>query len=526
MDYINPHTVAIFITFLTAIFWWYGYNRTIPYLKFFLPIILLIFIWVYTNGMNFPIISVKSENNETIQRKSPLHWHDSVHYYLGSKYFKELGYTGLYEAIILADSESKNMIFFTKYLKNLSSLPYLITRGQALDRAKDKIKPRFSSDRWQEFSRDVDYIKKLAPIPKNITALVFDAGYNPPPSWTLFAGALANIYPINYSFYGIEAMELLPIIDIILLIITFYILYQTFGVNAFIIFSALFAASIASGYNFNFGCFLRYTWFSCLALAICSLKKEHYMLAGILLTLTALDRVFPVFFIIATSIWLLVRESERNHAWKFITGVALSGTIIVALSVLVYGIESWVDFIVRIGHHNTMIFSNHIGFSRVLFYPEWLQPKWDYMNPIEGSIGFIKWNNKFNQLVHKESLTIIAVSIILICTCLWLSFRVKLLETTMFLGITAIFIIGTMAHYYYNFLPLIFLGVICHKPNIFDKILALGIILWFMFIRFLVFSTNDNFIQSYWISVYILILIMFWILLRIGQYFINRRYAS
>src|SRR5688572_12124010 len=33
------------------------------------------------------------------------HYHDMLHYYLGTKYFAELGYTDLYSAIVLADFE-------------------------------------------------------------------------------------------------------------------------------------------------------------------------------------------------------------------------------------------------------------------------------------------------------------------------------------------------------------------------------------------------------------------------------------
>ncbi len=32
-----------------------------------------------------------------------MHYHEFFHYYLGSKYFAELGYTGLYDCVVVAE---------------------------------------------------------------------------------------------------------------------------------------------------------------------------------------------------------------------------------------------------------------------------------------------------------------------------------------------------------------------------------------------------------------------------------------
>ena len=38
-------------------------------------------------------------------RHEPLHFHEFFHYYLGSKYFNEVGYLGLYDCTALGDLE-------------------------------------------------------------------------------------------------------------------------------------------------------------------------------------------------------------------------------------------------------------------------------------------------------------------------------------------------------------------------------------------------------------------------------------
>ena len=37
--------------------------------------------------------------------KSPIHWHETFHYFMGAKYLPELGYTRIYEATWAAGRE-------------------------------------------------------------------------------------------------------------------------------------------------------------------------------------------------------------------------------------------------------------------------------------------------------------------------------------------------------------------------------------------------------------------------------------
>ena len=40
-----------------------------------------------------------------VRDRSPIHWHESFHYFMGPKYLPELGYTRLYEATWVAGRE-------------------------------------------------------------------------------------------------------------------------------------------------------------------------------------------------------------------------------------------------------------------------------------------------------------------------------------------------------------------------------------------------------------------------------------
>src|SRR5688572_21323074 len=46
--------------------------------------------------------------------------YDLVHYYLNAKYYPELEYTRLYDAVLVADSEESNRLWRAKRLRNLN----------------------------------------------------------------------------------------------------------------------------------------------------------------------------------------------------------------------------------------------------------------------------------------------------------------------------------------------------------------------------------------------------------------------
>ena len=82
-----------------------------------------------------------------------VHLHDVAHYYLGAKYYGQLGNTDLYTAMLRAESERYSDRFTTTEARDLHSYERVHIRS-LLERS-DPVKATFSPERWAEFQRDV-----------------------------------------------------------------------------------------------------------------------------------------------------------------------------------------------------------------------------------------------------------------------------------------------------------------------------------------------------------------------------------
>ena len=66
-----------------------------------------------------------------VEQHRPLQFHEFFHYYVGPKYFAELGYLGLYDCTALADAENRDRGRRQAPNRRLRPLPGRRARGQA-----------------------------------------------------------------------------------------------------------------------------------------------------------------------------------------------------------------------------------------------------------------------------------------------------------------------------------------------------------------------------------------------------------
>jgi hypothetical protein len=117
-----------------------------------------------------------------------LHLHDVAHYYLGSKYFDELGYSDLYVGMLRAESERYTNHFKAVEARDLDS--YEIVDIRRLLARSDAVKSRFTPERWSAFQDDVGFFRDtLGPQWGDVLR---DRGFNPTPVWAWLGGALAS----------------------------------------------------------------------------------------------------------------------------------------------------------------------------------------------------------------------------------------------------------------------------------------------------------------------------------------------
>src|SRR4029077_7111834 len=78
-----------------------------------------------------------------------VHYGEMFHYYLGPKYFDELGYFELYNAVIAADAEQDNALADLPFYTDLTTYQNA-GREAALEHA-NVVKAAFSRERWDAF---------------------------------------------------------------------------------------------------------------------------------------------------------------------------------------------------------------------------------------------------------------------------------------------------------------------------------------------------------------------------------------
>lgn len=276
---------------------------------------------------------------------------DFYHYYLGTKYAPELGYTNLYGATWLADAET--------------GLGYHNPRGELRDLATAELRPvdsianeaarfrgRFDDARWREFVEDVRWFKAQLP-PERWSILLADHGYNGTPAWSfLVGGALTR----HLSVRSPMSRALMLALDPLLLLATVVVVAWAFGVRP----GLLLVIFIGTHYLFSWGhlkgALLRTDFAMCSVLAVCFVKKGRYKIAGAILGWAALSRVFPSFLLIGPAIVFgteLIRHRRINRQLAGLF-VAFGATVVLALvasSIYFGGTGIWSEWSQKITLH-------------------------------------------------------------------------------------------------------------------------------------------------------------------------------
>ena len=138
------------------------------------------------------------------------------HYYLGAKYFTELGYDGLYEQAILADHQNKQHWKKLQYIRNLYT--YAFEPPAAETRVR---REAWTDARWQEFTDDVEHF--YPELRRRWEEVLTDRGYNATPPWNTSGWILSHLPATKWglAIYGS--------VDAVLLLLAFGFFVWTFG---------------------------------------------------------------------------------------------------------------------------------------------------------------------------------------------------------------------------------------------------------------------------------------------------------
>ncbi|HUU32817.1 MAG TPA: hypothetical protein VMW48_02075, partial [Vicinamibacterales bacterium] len=118
--------------------------------------------------------------------------HEMFHYYLGSKYFPEVGYTRLYECVLAATLEPGERIPPDLAMNDLRT--NRIRPAVELVPRAPRCNEAFSEPRWHELQHDARWFEHFLG-PKGFRRVLRDHGYNPSPVWNLVGSSLSSTLP-------------------------------------------------------------------------------------------------------------------------------------------------------------------------------------------------------------------------------------------------------------------------------------------------------------------------------------------
>jgi len=254
--------------------------------------------------------------------------YDVIHYYLGPKYFDELGYFDLYAACIIADDEAGMHFepapptYQHQDIDGYEIRPY----KSALART-DEIKGRFEDERWSSFVHDFTTLQRefYGLEKKYWYQLVNDHGFNGSPAWAGYAAPLVNLVEA-------QDVKLICYFDIAVLLVAIGIAWWAFGgwSAAFLYFFIL--TTYSTRWPTISWAILRYDYAAALIIATAMVKKGKPLLAGIFAGHTAAMRIFPATFFYGPGVqgaWQLVRHRkvDKFAVLFFVGAIAWIGAL-------------------------------------------------------------------------------------------------------------------------------------------------------------------------------------------------------
>lgn len=290
---------------------------------------------------------------------------DITYYYLNSKYLDELGFYGFYAAMITADAEMNNRhnpgIVQYRDLRDDTLKPLSV----ALEHGKEIEATRFTPEEWKVFRRDTNYfLSRISTISFRDNFYV-DHGYNPPPTWAVLGGAIAEAVPV-------EHLKAIACIDVVLVIGMFAGIAWGFGFEPMLWAMLFFLCTFSGRWPILGQALLRFDWLAALAVGMAALRRERWGVAGGLLAYAALNRVFPAIFLGAW-LWAFLADvwRERRVPAKHLrfAGAALAVTLVLTGAAFArYGATAFEESASNLAMHNRSFSSHRIGLGGLLVW--------------------------------------------------------------------------------------------------------------------------------------------------------------
>lgn len=386
-----------------------------------------------------------------------VHYGEMFHYYLGSKYFDELGHLELYNAVIIADAEQDGALANMPFYTNLRD--YQNADRQTALSHSDRVKKRFSEQRWNAFKSDVSFFKRATDTPRSPDFFYFlmDHGYNASPVSTSVLGLLTNVVPVTQ-------LELLASLDLLLIAAMIAAVFFTFGSETGALFSVYFFVNILNDQGYISGGLLRYDWLLCIVAAVCLLERRRHASAAFFLAVSAMTKVFPavLFYGVGVAIVRKVTAARTldRESRRFILSAGATALALFLLPAVYFGsaLQPWEEFVAKTSLHDSGVYVNHLGLRGIaLFEPSHLSLD-DFVAAYqEGSQGDIvrHWQDvKEEEFQQKKPVIVFSSIFVLVCLTAIIWKRDERESESVIWPLLLVYTMSYPSHYYYAFLCL------------------------------------------------------------------------
>jgi len=319
-----------------------------------------------------------------------VHYWDTFHYYVGSKYFEENEYERLYECVITADYEDHGETDLRKRkIRDLvDNRLHFVSEGDVLAYQK-RCAEHFSPERWEAFKQDTRSFRTVMGRGwwKD---MLMDHGYNASPISNMVAAFVTNIGweeqvpevssarvdPDDMKTFRKRILHY-TMIDLALYAGAFLMIFWAFGLRATALAVLVWGTGYPWAYFWTGGSFARVPWLFMAVAAVALLKRGFPLLSGFALSWSALLRLFPAALAggpIASLVDRFIRRKKIDRPWldatdkRFIIGGVLGLVVLCTASVAINGVDAHPQFLTNTLKHSETPLTNHMGLPTLLSY--------------------------------------------------------------------------------------------------------------------------------------------------------------
>lgn len=378
------------------------------------------------------------------------------HYYIGSKYYKELKNTELYQCTWLGFQElgeSGQEIPNPRILRDLEKVWGQEDLKELRKEVNTRCGNRFTQERWASFVADLSVFLEVRNSTEKWHRIFVDYGNNPPPTWNVMGGTAANLIPLTPTLVKSSIW-----IDIVLtLFVVPLVILKVFGLMPTIGFLLLAGIQPMLPPGMDGAAFFRQIWWVALALGLCALYARKFVTAGLLLGFSASIRVFPAVFALGAMLpmlWSWRDLASRRALIQLVSGMCTAGGILLSISLLVYGVEHWRSFLTIIDSSANILSFNSIGYKRhllSLIYTE--ENLRTYVQGVKFT-GGVEWYQYLGSNINDIRVYMLCYTGAVLLLAGAVSVRMKPVEAAMIFGTVCLFFLTSAYGYYYVFLPL------------------------------------------------------------------------